>query len=183
MVATADDATLEELVLQWRPFIRRLASRIASAVPGHSIEDAEQELAALALESRSFDPARGGFGTWLELLARQLYWRLIRDRRRGGPLARVCSLSLPAHDDAPGEIAATVADRNPADVIDLVVSREQEHAVRAAVASLPRHQREAINRQFFAVPDDSTGTRADRADFLDALASLRDHLGDDPRGD
>jgi RNA polymerase sigma-70 factor (ECF subfamily) len=126
---TGDKQAYATLLREVAPFARRIAARYLGPADA---EDAVQEiLIALHAVRHTYDPARP-FRPWLATLASR---RIIDALRRRG---RRHAQEVEVGD----EIAALVSgDDNPATLAARVVDIRE---VRAAVAELPRRQREAV---------------------------------------
>lgn len=131
-----------DLFDQWAGYARKLSGRYARRLECDR-DDFFQELALAARHNFArFDPARGGFSTWLSRVARSVADRHVRaDRtakrraagrgpvRGGGELGRVADRREPNPADAAGE-------------------REQRARLRAALAALPESDRAVLTRHF-----------------------------------
>jgi RNA polymerase sigma-70 factor (ECF subfamily) len=141
-VQDGDDGAFEELVQRYRArvfgsFIKRLGDR-------QEAEDLTQEVFLRLYRSRHRYEPRARFATWLFHVSQNVARNALRSRRRR-PALRLEALASPAD---PGAAAALLTDRGeePSRPIE---RSELAGVVRAAVSSLARRQRAAVELHQF----------------------------------
>jgi RNA polymerase sigma-70 factor (ECF subfamily) len=132
MRAGPEEAAFSELFLFYAPRLKSYMRRLGAA------DDVAEELAQEAMtmvwrKAHLFDPARAGAGTWIFSIARNL--RIDALRRHKRPEVELNDPTL-----VPDEPAS------PETELDL---GQQERAVRAALATLPKEQSTIVRLSFY----------------------------------
>jgi RNA polymerase sigma-70 factor (ECF subfamily) len=141
-VQDGDDAAFEELVQRYRArvfgsFIKRLGDR-------QEAEDLTQEVFLRLYRSRHTYEPRARFATWLFHVSQNVARNALRSRRRR-PALRLETITSPAD---PGAAEALLTDRGDEPSRPMERS-ELAGVVRAAVSSLARRQRAAVELHQF----------------------------------
>jgi RNA polymerase sigma-70 factor (ECF subfamily) len=129
-------------------------------------EDVVQETFTLALTKRAdYDPARGGVGSWLTVLSRNV----IRDHLKAHRKADELQATWERIDASLAQMFAAMADKPlPGEVLERAETRDLVHM---AVAHLPEQYRTALTRKY--VDGESLETLAKEMDIsVDAAKSL-----------
>jgi RNA polymerase sigma-70 factor (ECF subfamily) len=169
-----DESALREAYTAYGGLVRRVAARVTRS-PAAAEDVAQEVFAQLWSRPYGFDARRGSLRTWLSMVAhrRAVDWVRGEARHRGDARADDSALhAIP--DTGPGPDEA-------------LVDRERSLLLHAALAGLPRPQREVVHLAYFAgrtyrqaavelgIPEGTAKTR-----LRSALRTLARSLADPP---
>jgi RNA polymerase sigma-70 factor, ECF subfamily len=133
-----DENALGEFYDRWFPVVNCLATRMLKS-PADVEEVVEETFWQAWRQADRFDPERGTVQSWLLTMARSRVLDRLRSTRR---------LREDSIDDSPNVEASTSA-ASPTDPSLAVEHAERKQLVLAALADLPREQREALELGYF----------------------------------
>src|SRR4051812_44497080 len=142
---SGDQRALSELYERWFPIVNALVSRMVKSAS--DVEDVVEETFWQAWrQAGRFAEDRGSVQTWLLTIARSRALDRLRSlkRRREDSIDDVASPASSAI--APADSSLTAASGDPSLAAEL---QERRVLVRAALADLPREQREALELGYF----------------------------------
>ena len=136
-MAAGDESALGELYDRWHPLLYSLVLNIV-----RDARDAEEVLEDVLWQAwrqaASFNPSRGGVGSWLTSIARSRALDRVRARRRARD-----EVSLDEPESAPTLASSEPGPADDTEAADLRVR------VRDALALLPQEQRETMRMAYF----------------------------------
>ncbi len=134
--AGGDESALAQLYDETSPRVFGLALRILRD-PGAAEEATLETYSSVWSRAATYDPERASPMTWILTIARSKAIDLLRSRARRGEKHRALEAMASLEEPAPNPEAA-------------IAQAERCAQVRAALASLPREQRVAIETTYFA---------------------------------
>lgn len=131
-----NEEALKPLHARYAPLIFHMASQALDTTTAEEI--VQDVFLAVWRKADTFDPSRGAFRPWLLQIAHFRILNELRRRSRRPPLA----------EDIDGDLSEELSDES-AEPVETAWHAYRRDAIRAAVANLPPHQRQALSLAFF----------------------------------
>ncbi len=135
-VVARNEEALKPLHARYAPLIFHMASQALDTTTAEEI--VQDVFLAVWRKAETFDPSLGAFRPWLLQIA---HFRILNELRRRSRRPRLA-------EDIDGDLSEDLPD-DSAEPIETAWHAYRRDAIRAAVANLPPHQRQALSLAFF----------------------------------